>query len=66
VRHAAVFVFVSSSLSNILHRLVSIIRWSPEIHTDLTTGDLAMVAGWKLKGLPLFFFSGVAGVKVEV
>lgn len=63
--HTAVLVFVSSPLANVLDLLAKF-AFIVKIHTDLTTGDLAMVAVWKLKGLPSLFFSGVAGVKYEV
>ncbi len=43
--------------------VVSDAQDSRGIHTDLATGDLAILAGWKLKGLASLFFSGVAGVK---
>jgi hypothetical protein len=33
--------------------------------TDFAMGDLAIVAGWKLKGLPSCFFSGVVGEKYD-
>lgn len=34
--------------------------------TDLTTGDLANAAGWKLNGLFSGGFFGLEGVKYEV
>ena len=62
--YTAVLVLMSPSLANVLHMSVSTsIKHKRYVLTDLTTVDLAIVAGWKLKGLSLFFFSGVAGVK---